>query len=275
MDDLAFSIDVARQAGNHLLSRFQSAELENHLKEDGSLVTQADLEADALITQAIKSRFPHDLILSEELQPDILKEPFDEKTPVWVIDPLDGTTNFSLGLHYWGVSLARLQGGLPQLAVLYYPLLDELYTARRGLGACLNQQRFTVQVDRYQKISFFTCCSRTYRKYQVDIPYKTRILGCASYTFCAVARGSAAIGVEATPKIWDVAAAWLIVEEAHAVIDALENELPFPIHPNKLEPHRYYPTIAASSKERLIWAKQRIQRKETAWRKRSAPGSSQ
>jgi len=264
MDDLAFSIEVVKQAGNHLVSRFQSAELEHHLKEDHSLVTQADLEADALITQAIKDRFPADHILSEESQPDSPTVSFDEKTPIWVIDPLDGTTNFSLGLHYWGVSLARLQDGLPQMAVLYYPLLGELYTAKRGRGAYLNHQSFTVQVDRYQKISFFTCCSRTYRKYQVDIPYKTRILGCASYTFCTVARGSAIIGVEATPKIWDLAAAWLIVEEAGAIIDALENEPVFPISPRKLEPNRYYPTIAASSQERLTWAKQRIQRKQTA-----------
>jgi len=260
-DDLAFSVEVVKQAGSHLLSRFQSADLGHHLKEDHSLVTQADIETDALISQAILNRFPHDLILSEELQPDIRKAPIDETTPVWVIDPLDGTTNFSLGLHYWGVSLARLQGGLPQLAVLYYPLLNELYTAQRGHGAYLNQQNFTVQAERYQKISFFCCCSRAHRKYQLDIPYKTRILGCASYTFCAVARGSAAIGVEATPKIWDLAAAWLIVEEARAAIDALENEPLFPLSPQNMQAQQFYPTIAASSPERLIWAKQRIQRK--------------
>ncbi len=274
MDDLAFSIRLVKQVGAHLVSRFQAAELETHLKEDLSLVTQADLEANTIITQALMSHFPNDHIISEETQPDISNAPYDAATPMWVIDPLDGTTNFSLGLHYWGVSLARLQNSLPQMAVLYYPLLDELYTAKRGQGAYLNQQSFTNQVDQYHKISFFICCSRTFQKYQVKIPYKTRILGCASYTFCAVARGSAIIGVEATPKIWDLAAAWLVVEEAGANIDGLENGPIFPLRQQKIEPNLEWPTIAANSQKRLVWAKQHIQRKKTDLDEWLRPGSS-
>ncbi|MBK8793965.1 MAG: hypothetical protein IPN59_12715 [Holophaga sp.] len=55
-----------------------------------------------------------------------------------MVDPLDGTTNFSLGLHYWGVSLAYLLDGVPQAAALYFPLINEMYTAQAGQGAELN-----------------------------------------------------------------------------------------------------------------------------------------
>ena len=175
-----------------------------------------------------------------------------------MVDPLDGTTNFHLGLPFWGVSIARLVDGWPETAALYFPQLGELYSAQKGQGAWLNGQPLQVRRDQFRKLSFFACCSRTLKHYQVDIPYKTRILGCAAYTFCAVARNIALLGFEATPHIWDIAGAWLVVQEAGGEIAALDGQSPLPLRPGLDYACQAFPTLAAADAERLAWARQRI-----------------
>ena len=107
----------------------------------------------------------------------------------------------------------------------YFPLLNELYTAQRGQGAWLNGNPIhTRPPDPDQPYGFFACCSRTHRRYQISIPYKPRILGSAAYSFCMLARGAALIGMEVSPKIWDIAGAWLLVQEAGGCIEPLEGQ---------------------------------------------------
>jgi len=98
---LEFSIRIARQTGQLLLEYFNSSDLHTRIKKDKSVVTEADLAADRLITAAIKKQYPKDTILSEELQPGYVSVSNEPSSRVWVVDPLDGTTNFSLaGLSY-------------------------------------------------------------------------------------------------------------------------------------------------------------------------------
>jgi myo-inositol-1(or 4)-monophosphatase len=257
-EQLSFAIDLAYKVGDLLLRHYRSTSKEIRIKEDHTLVTKADLEADEMILNSIKLAYPDDNWLSEESNASSNNDISDRKHAVWVIDPLDGTTNFSLGLEYWGVSLARLIDGSPDLGVVYFPLLDELYIGHKGFGAMKNNKALHIDPEEYSKMSFFTCCSRTFRRYQVDIPYKTRILGCASYTFCAVARGSAILGFEATPKIWDIAAAWLIVKEAGGEIRTLDGTYPFPLQSEIDYSTQSFPTLAAGSSERWMWGRQRI-----------------
>lgn len=257
-DPLDFAIALAQKAGELLVGYSQAGELATSLKEDYSLVTEADLAADNLIIAGIRQNFPGDRLISEELQPDY---PFGTGEPdqaVWVVDPLDGTTNFHLGLPFWGVLIARLVDGWPELAVLYFPLLDELYSAQKGRGAWLNGRPLQVRRDQYRRLSFFACCSRTMKQYQVDIPYKTRILGSAAYTLCAVARNIAILGFEATPKIWDIAGAWLVVQEAGGVVAALEGQPPLPLRPGVDYARQSFAILAAADPERLAWARARI-----------------
>ncbi len=138
---LDLAIQLARQAGELLVRFHASGELDARLKADYSLVTQADIESDQLIAGTIRQSFPDDLLLSEELQPDYTPTPAASAAAVWVIDPLDGTTNFHLGLPFWGVSIARVVAGWPETAVLYFPQLGELYSAQKGQGASLNGRR--------------------------------------------------------------------------------------------------------------------------------------
>ncbi|MEW5869991.1 MAG: inositol monophosphatase family protein [Chloroflexota bacterium] len=259
MQPLAFATQLARRAGAFLLDKFQTTGSMASVKPDCSAVTEADVATDRLIAAAIQEQFPNDQLLSEELQPAYTGDTGPFSQAVWVIDPLDGTSNFALGLHIWGVLLARLVSGLPETAAMYFPVVDELYTAQRGQGAFLNGQPLHVQPpDPQRPFSFFACCSRTFRHYQVKIPYKARILGSAAYSLCMVARGAAVLGFEATPKMWDIAAPWLLVQEAGGILQTLDGSRPFPIQLGQNYAAHSFPTLAASTPELAARASQQI-----------------
>lgn len=257
-----FAIDLALQAGALLLDYFRSGSLNPSLKGDRTVVTLADVASDRLIGAAIRAVYPDDLILSEESNPAYHPAP-GPAPAVWVVDPLDGTTNFSLGLHFWGVLLAHLVDGAPDTSVMYFPLLDELYVAQRGAGAYFNDQPLHVQPpSALSPLSFFACCSRTHARYRVSIPYKTRILGSTAYTLCAVARSIALIGFEATPKIWDLAAPWLLLHEAGGQIETYDPLAPFPLQPQVDYARQSFPILAAATPELIQRARQQIVPKE-------------
>jgi myo-inositol-1(or 4)-monophosphatase len=255
---LAFAESLAYQTAELLLQYYNRAGLSASLKQDRSLITEADMAADQLINRTLKQSFPEDGIISEELQ----TESPEDVSSLWVIDPLDGTTNYSLGIPFWGISIARLKHGWPETATLYFPVLDEMYTAQKGKGARFNGA--PLQVDpsmRYRPGTIFACCSRTHRRYKVDIPYKPRILGSAAYNFCILARGIALLAFEATPKIWDIAGAWLVVSEAGATIQPLNGVMPFPISPLTEYRRQSFPTLAAITAELETAALSQIQPK--------------
>lgn len=254
-----YAVRLAQQTGQLLLTHL-SHNTVARLKRDKSIVTDADLAADRLIAGEIRANFPGEPILSEELQPQSSGAP---NGYLWVIDPLDGTTNFSLGLPFWGISIARLFNGIPEMGVLYFPQLDELYSARAGMGAEYNGSRLSCEHPLgSQPISFFSCCSRTYRIFDVKLKYKPRILGSATYSLCSVARGIAVIAFEATPKIWDLAAAWLVLQEAGAIIETYDNLDPFPIKESLDYGKISYTTLAAINPSLLAEARQKIIRKQ-------------
>jgi myo-inositol-1(or 4)-monophosphatase len=243
-ETMTFAEKLAEKAGAILVGHFRLDGIDSELKEDRTLITDADLAADTFIRREIAAAYPDDLILSEENNQVALN--MDQ--PLWVIDPLDGTTNFSLGLHTWGVSIARLVSGYPQTAALYFPLFQELYSAERGQGAFLNRQPLQITGHKKQpSISFFACCSRTIRQYDVSLKYKTRILGAAAYDFCSVARGAAIAAFQATPKIWDIAAGWLVLEEAGGLAELYGGGSPFPYLPQGAYTSKVYPSMMSAN----------------------------
>jgi myo-inositol-1(or 4)-monophosphatase len=257
-DPLEFATNLALQTGDLLQKYYNPAGIHATSKPDKTVVTEADLAADKFITQEIEYHYPHDVIVSEESS-HYLK---DTQSPTWVIDPLDGTTNFSLGLPIWGVSIARLINGYPVLGAIYFPRLNELYTAMHGSGAYLNQVRlFTREPDPTQPMSFFACCSRSFRTFNISVPYKPRIMGSSAYSFCMVARGSALLGLDVTPKIWDLAAVWILIEESGGTINPFEGAPVFPISPNIDYSQTSYPTLASATPKLFEMGHRKIQRK--------------
>jgi myo-inositol-1(or 4)-monophosphatase len=258
INPLDFAVNLAVQTGDLLQKYYHPTGIHASTKPDQTLVTEADLAADEFITRQIGQQFPHDGILSEESS-HFLEDP---QSPTWVIDPLDGTTNFSLGLAIWGVSIARLMKGYPELGVLFFPRLNELYKTSRGAGAYLNNNLITTRApDPSLPNSFFACCSRSFRMFNISIPYKPRILGSSTYTIAMVARGLALLGLDATPKIWDLAAAWLLVEEAGGIMSVFEGSPAFPISTNIDYSTTSYTILAAATPKLLEMGRNKIQRK--------------
>jgi myo-inositol-1(or 4)-monophosphatase len=252
---LSFAIHLAQQAGELLLEQFDLFGTKASIKADFSVVTEADTAADRIITEGLTRQYPLEGLVSEELSPI---SPAKTQA-VWVVDPLDGTTNFSLGLPFWGVSVARLVNGYPDSAALYFPILKEMYAAQRGEGAYLNEQKLQVRpLQENQTAAFFACCSRSHRRYQIGIRFKPRILGSAAYNLCAVARGTAVVGFEASPKIWDLAAGWLLIQEAGGVVEPLNGAAPFPIKPKTDYRTEDFPIITAASRDLADLAHQQI-----------------
>lgn len=255
MNRLDFAVETAQEAGDLLTTYFKRNENRYSYKPDHSIVTNADLAADKYIHNKLQENFPDDDLLSEEIQ---TTTPTDQSS-LWVVDPLDGTTNFSLGLHYWGVSIAHIKNGQPNIAALFFPLLKETFTAKVGEGAFLNGERLHVrQPHRTNSIPFFSCCSRSHRLYEITVKYKTRILGSAAYGLCTVASGISLLAFEATPKLWDFTGSWLIVSEAGGIVQAHDGSTPFPPLPDSDYSKKSYPILAAASQELFTEAQDQI-----------------
>ncbi len=138
---LNFAIETARDAGHILLEKF-GRKIKVSKKGDINLVTEADLASEALIIERIKSYYPRHSILAEESGEAVVVGGDSEWK--WIIDPLDGTTNFAHGYPCFCVTLALEHEGEIVIGVTFDPTRDELFAAERGQGASLNGRKIRV-----------------------------------------------------------------------------------------------------------------------------------
>jgi myo-inositol-1(or 4)-monophosphatase len=131
---LQAAASIAREAGALALRTFQDRRrLMIWRKEGGDVVSNADIEADFLIKERLHAAFPQDKILSEEGGGSYADD-------VWIIDPVDGTWNFTLGIPHWCVSIAFMADAVPRIGIIYDACHDELFAASTHGGASLNGQ---------------------------------------------------------------------------------------------------------------------------------------
>ncbi len=223
------ALEMAELAATLMLS--SAEESSPRRKSDGTLVTNLDHAVDRLVRDEIRRRFPAHHILSEESQ--TVYDPAASYT--WIVDPLDGTTNYARGLSIWGVSLVLVQGGTPSVGVLAFPLLREVFAAADGLGSTRNGHPIqTSPLTTPDDTQLINTCTRTAGAYIVRTPLKVRSLGSAAYHIAKVADGTALAAIEAAPKIWDLAAALLILDEAGGVYTPLDDQpKTFPLAPER------------------------------------------
>ncbi|OCR00879.1 inositol monophosphatase [Oscillatoriales cyanobacterium USR001] len=246
---LSFAETTTARVGEQLLKDFGTVQAAEKL--DGSLVTQSDRWADREIQEAIISAFPTHGVLSEEGE-----HVFPNTQWCWIIDPLDGTTNFARGIPIWGISMGLLYHGNPVFGYVHLPPINQsfhgFWLKDSGLsgnsGAFLNHQPIHSSADALTSNHFFNVCSRSVA-IAPQIPAKIRMLGMASYNFLTVAAGSVLGGVEATPKIWDIAGSWVILKAAGSVWIPLESEPIFPLEVGKNYGRKSYPTLVISREE--------------------------
>ena len=225
-----FTQTETHKIGEELLKAFGSATADQ--KADGSLVTQYDKWSDKELRDRIQKNFPDHGVLSEEAE-----HTFPDTDWCWVIDPIDGTTNFTRGIPLWGISLGLLYKGTPVFGHVYVPSIDEhfhgFWAGDSGLqmpeGAFVNGKEIHPAPDVPSGSHFFSLCARSTKVLENPFPCKIRMLGVATYNLLTVASGVSLGAVEATPKIWDIAAVWAITQAAGASWVALDGKSSFPL----------------------------------------------
>jgi len=193
-------------------------------KGELDLVTEADVKSEALIIEGIKDKFPDHGILAEE------KGSLEgESDYLWIIDPLDGTTNYAHGFPVYSVSIALEYRGEVIAGVIYDPNLDELYTAEKGKGALLNGNPIKVSDTDTIDISLLATGFPYYYRSDPEFILKlfrafslrsqgVRRAGAATIDYVAIAAGRFDGYWELGLKPWDMAAGSLIATEAGAKI---------------------------------------------------------
>jgi len=150
---LNFATDIAREAGNLLVQKLGTAKVTT--KGEINLVTEADIAAENLIIDRIRSYHPQHGILAEESGEAVLKgKPSEWK---WIIDPLDGTSNYAHGYPCFCVSIALERAGQLEVGVVYDPMRDEMFAAERGRGATLNERK--IRVSSVEELSGAMLCT--------------------------------------------------------------------------------------------------------------------
>lgn len=227
--ELEFAKELAYEAGAIMRRYFLAEDIGTKLKADYTPVTVADTKINRLVIERVKPSFTSDGVLGEE-------ESFEtERQRLWVVDPIDGTIPFSLGIPVstFMLALVNRSDGQPVVAVIYDPYHDHLYYAEKGKGAFLNQKKIrTSSVDTlaqtYGTLYGSVVESKTIH-YQPGVileklrPQKTKIINISSggYTAVKVAAGEFSFVAMGNGLPWDAAAPALIVEEAGGVVTDL------------------------------------------------------
>jgi myo-inositol-1(or 4)-monophosphatase len=237
---LNFATQVARDAGNLLLQRLGIAQITN--KGDIDLVTEADLAAEELIIDRIRSHYPLHGILAEE-SGEAVQAQSQRSDWKWIVDPLDGTTNYAHGYPCFCVSIAVEHAGALEIGVVYDPMRNEMFAAERGCGATLNERK--IHVSNIKELSSSLVCT--------GFPYDVRkrpdfARDFTNFTLNAQAvrrDGSAALDLafvacgrfdgfwEDGLNPWDTAAGALLIAEAGGRVTNYENE-PLDIYTKKV-----------------------------------------
>jgi myo-inositol-1(or 4)-monophosphatase len=224
---LQAAIAAARIAGAYQKSRFTTS-LAIEMKGDKDLVTEVDKESERLIVDHLLARFPdHTIIAEEGVYPDG-SSPFR-----WIIDPVDGTTNYAHGYPWFCSSIALECAGELIVGVICNPVYDELYTATRGGGAFLNGTRLSVSGCRKLGNSLlgtgfpYDCATDSANNFANFIAFQKRAqgirrAGAAALDLASVAAGRLDGFWELKLKPWDVAAGVLLVQEAGGTVTTFD-----------------------------------------------------
>ncbi|XP_012279373.1 inositol monophosphatase 1 isoform X2 [Orussus abietinus] len=192
------------------------------------LVTETDRQVEKLLIDGISAEFPDHKFIGEETTDTNVKVKLTD-SPTWIIDPIDGTMNFVHGLPHTCISIALMINKITEIGIVYNPILEQLFTARRGQGAFLNGAPIRVSdtkelCEALLMIEVGTC--RDPEKMKVVMEnmhicaprvHGTRSLGSAALNMCMVAMGGADANFEFGIHIWDIAAGDIIVREAGGV----------------------------------------------------------
>ncbi len=229
--NLNVMMKTARRAGRALLKDFSEVEqLQVSTKGPGDFVTRADRQAEQTIREALQEARPAYGFLGEEGGAIEGEDP----TRRWIVDPLDGTTNFLHGMPHWAVSIALEHKGKIVAGVIYDPVKDEMFYAEKGEGAWMNESRMRVSGRHRMVESIFStgvpCAGRrTLPAMLQDLARITpevagiRQYGAASLNLAYVAAGRTEGYWERELQVWDIAAGTIILLEAGGFVGPIRD----------------------------------------------------
>jgi myo-inositol-1(or 4)-monophosphatase len=224
-------IKAARKAARSLLRDFGEVEnLQASSKGPGDFVSRADIKAEQLIRDELTQARPNYGWLGEESAEVAGEDP----TRRWIVDPLDGTTNFLHGLPHWSISIGLEHKREIVAGVIYDPVKDEMFVAEKGAGAWLNDRRLRVSGRREMIEMIFATgipfggrpeLPRALREIAALTPQTAGIrrLGSASLDLAYVAAGRYDGYWEREVQLWDMAAGILLVREAGGFVGAIDD----------------------------------------------------
>lgn len=230
--NLNVMMKTARKAGRALLKDFGEVEqLQVSTKGPGDFVTRADRQAEETIRNELMHARPSYGFLGEEGAEIAGEDP----TRRWIVDPLDGTTNFLHGLPHWAVSIALEHKGQAVAGVIYDPVKDEMFYAEKGGGAFMNESRMRVS-GRHRLIDGLFATGLPFAG-RSDLPETlqdlarllpaaagVRRFGAAALDLAYVAAGRYDGFWERRLKPWDMAAGLVIAREAGAIVESLTKD---------------------------------------------------
>jgi myo-inositol-1(or 4)-monophosphatase len=225
----ARAIDAVRSVAiAEILPRFRSVSAT--LKQDGSLVTTADLAAQDALQRRLFALEPIP-VMGEEMPSAEQRGIFEESERFWCVDPLDGTRNFRHGVPFFAVSVALMENSRPLFGTVYDPIADEAYFAVRGGGAWLNHRPLVVPsqspplAKAVAEVSLRRDTANLRGALKKRAPYAKRLTsGSSALSWCHLAAARTDVMLHSGQKMWDYAAGSLILDEAQGALSALDQD---------------------------------------------------
>ncbi|MDQ7016264.1 MAG: inositol monophosphatase family protein [Gammaproteobacteria bacterium] len=221
-------------AATELMPRFRH--MERQFKTDGSIVTEADHACQEKLTRALQQQWPEIALLGEEMSKTQQQSVMDNsQNGLWVLDPLDGTSNFAAGIPCFSISLALLIDHQVQLGLIYDPIRKECFSAIAGEGAWLNgeplnatEQTLLPLNQCMAQIDFKRLPQSLAAQMASHPPYSSqRSFGSGALDWCWLAAGRVQVYLHGKQKLWDYSAGQLILTEAGGQSCTLEGEAVF------------------------------------------------
>ncbi|HZG83465.1 inositol monophosphatase family protein [Paenibacillus sp.] len=242
----AVAVNMAAKAGEYMKSKLGQATDVRVKTSPHDLVTEVDKGTEILIRKIIHTYFPtHDILGEEGVEPGaeasrLALEAVKDREYVWIVDPIDGTTNFIHGLPFYSVSIALAHRGEVIVGVVYDPSRDELFVAEKGKGAYVHGKRIQVSPEEELAGSLVATGFPTDRQHVLPLALKQiesvaprvrniRAGGSAALHLAYVAAGRLTGFWEANLNAWDIAAGMLLVQEAGGKVTDMNGE-PYGLH---------------------------------------------
>jgi myo-inositol-1(or 4)-monophosphatase len=217
--------------GGEILLNYFDQHLEGKIKESqSSIVTQADLKSDSLIVRLIRDRYPDHNIISEEGG-----YIYNNSEYTWVIDPLDGTSNFASSIPWFGILIALFENNTPIMGGAYLPIQDQLYFAEKDKGVYLNGNQFKMKKNKGLRNSLISFCTdytndellldQSVRVFKNLVKASRNIRSTNSLIdFLYVAEGKFGGCINLFTRIWDISALGLILSEAGGTMKSIKGQ---------------------------------------------------